>query len=56
MERDVLETVDLFLNGDGSGIGGRDLIGNLAAEIERLRRDNDRLRDLLNRASIPANG
>lgn len=35
--RDVLETVDLFLNGDGGGIGGRRLIMRLAEEIRRLR-------------------
>lgn len=36
-EIDLVETADLFLNGDGSGIGGRDLIGDLVDEVKRLR-------------------
>jgi len=47
MERDILKTVDLFLNGDGSGIGGRDLIRKLADEVELLRADNARLADTI---------
>lgn len=46
-EPDILETVDLFLNGDGSGIGGRDLIQKMATEIKAMRVRLNRAEDAI---------
>lgn len=40
---DILDTADLFLNGDGSGIGGRNLIHKLVDEVKCLRTERDEL-------------